>query len=199
MRHRDDGAFTREEGQVAIFLAVDHCSMESVEIHAAKSGTRFEALEPIRHSVREHLGALGKDTAVGLALRHDRGSQHMSDVFQSESKFLGIESSTAFVREPEGNGCAGCFVRILKENLLWVRTFETVEELRTTSSSSGGSTTRPGFLKGMATRLRLRSGVSSAAALPGLLVETDECPSTLDRYKRNRARSSASQIPDDVK
>ena len=54
----------------------------------------------------------------------------MSDVFQEEISFLGITSSPAFVREPEGNGCAERFVRILKENLLWVKTFETVEELR---------------------------------------------------------------------
>jgi putative transposase len=44
--------------------------------------------------------------------------------------FLGIDSSPAFVRAPEGNGCAERFIRTLKENLLWVRTFETVEELR---------------------------------------------------------------------
>ena len=44
--------------------------------------------------------------------------------------FLGIESSPAFVRAPEGNGCAERFIRTLKENLLWVRAFETVEELR---------------------------------------------------------------------
>ena len=30
----------------------------------------------------------------------------------------------------EGNGCAERFIRTLKENLLWVRTFETIEELR---------------------------------------------------------------------
>jgi transposase InsO family protein len=36
----------------------------------------------------------------------------------------------AFVREPEGNGCAERFIRTLKENLLWLRTFQTVEELR---------------------------------------------------------------------
>ena len=29
----------------------------------------------------------------------------MSDDFQNELTFLGIESSPAFVREPEGNGC----------------------------------------------------------------------------------------------
>ena len=44
--------------------------------------------------------------------------------------FLGIESSPAFVRAPEGNGCAERFIRTLKENLLWVRYFETIEELR---------------------------------------------------------------------
>ena len=54
----------------------------------------------------------------------------MSDAFQKELAFLGIESSPAFVRAPEGNGCAERFIRTLKENLLWVQTFTTVEELR---------------------------------------------------------------------
>src|SRR3712207_7744017 len=30
----------------------------------------------------------------------------------------------------EGNGCAERFIRTLKENLLWVRPFDSVEELR---------------------------------------------------------------------
>jgi putative transposase len=41
----------------------------------------------------------------------------MSDAFQKEIAFLGIESSPAFVRAPEGNGCAERFIRTLKENL----------------------------------------------------------------------------------
>ena len=57
-------------------------------------------------------------------------SQYVSHDFQAEIRFLGIESSPAFVREPEGNGCAERFIRVLKENLLWVRRFDTVEELR---------------------------------------------------------------------
>lgn len=118
------------EGQVAVFVAVDHCSAECVGIHAARRATRFEALEPIRQAVRRHFGAFGKDIVRGLAVRHDHGSQYMSDAFQKELAFLGIESSPAFVRAPEGNGCAERFIRTLKENLLWVRTFETVEQLR---------------------------------------------------------------------
>ena len=39
-------------------------------------------------------------------------------------------SAPAFVREPEGNGCAERFIRTLKENLLWVRCFATIEDLR---------------------------------------------------------------------
>jgi putative transposase len=40
------------------------------------------------------------------------------------------KSSPSFVRSPEGNGCAERFIRTLKEQLLWGRTFSTVEELR---------------------------------------------------------------------
>jgi putative transposase len=118
------------EGQVAVFIAIDHCSAECVGIHAAQRATRFEALEPIRQGVREHFGGFARNIARGLAVRHDHGSQYMSDAFQNELAFLGIESSPAFVRAPEGNGCAERFIRTLKENLLWVRTFDTVEDLR---------------------------------------------------------------------
>jgi len=118
------------EGQAAVFVAVDHHSAECVGIHAARRATRFEALEPVRRGVRHSFGAFAKDVARGLAVRHDHGSQYMSVAFQSELAFLGIESSPAFVRAPEGNGCAERFIRTLKENLLWVHTFDTVEELR---------------------------------------------------------------------
>ncbi len=118
------------EGQVAVFVAVDHCSAECVGLHAALRATRFEALEPLRQGVRRHFGAFAQGIAAGLAVRHDHGSQYMSDAFQEELRFLGIESSPAFVRAPEGNGCAERFIRTLKENLPWVQTFDTVEELR---------------------------------------------------------------------
>ncbi len=121
---------TVEDGQVAVFIAVDHCTTECVGIHAAIEANRFEALEPVRQAVKARLGAYGPNVAHGLKLRHDHGSQYVSDAFQSELDFLGIASSPAFVRAPEGNGCAERFIRTLKEQLLWVRSFRTVEELR---------------------------------------------------------------------
>lgn len=119
-----------KQGPVTVFVAVDHHSAECVGIHVAARATRFEALEPLRQGIRRHFGGFAKNIARGLTLRHDHGSQSMADDFQKELRFLGIASSPTFVRAPEGNGCAERFIRTLKENLFWVRTFDTVEQLR---------------------------------------------------------------------
>lgn len=121
---------TTEEGMASVFVAVDHCSVDCVGLHAAKSGNRFEALEPIRQGVTERFAGLEADVAQGLSVRHDHGSAYLSDDFQREIAYLGMTSSPSFVRAPEGNGLAEWFIRTLKENLLWVRSFATVEELR---------------------------------------------------------------------
>jgi putative transposase len=130
MRGSDLTTALTGEGQAAIFVAVDHRSAECVGIHAARRATRFEALEPLRQGVRRHFGGFAKGIAHGLAVRHDHGSRYMAHDFRKELRFLGIASSPAFVRAPEGNGCAERFIRTLKENLPWVRSFDTVEELR---------------------------------------------------------------------
>jgi len=121
---------TRLEGTATIFLAIDHFVGDLVGIHAARPGTRYEALEPLHQGLREHFGPLREGVAEGLVVRHDHGAQYMSGHFQRELHFLGIESSPSFVRAPQGNGIAERFVRTLKEQLLWVRRFDTVEELR---------------------------------------------------------------------
>ena len=121
---------TTDEGKAYVFVAVEHANSEIVGIHAAGSANRFEALEPLRQGVNRCFGSIAPDVARGLKLRHDHGSNYMSEDFQAEIKCLGIEASPSFVREPEGNGVAERFIRTLKENLLWVRTFRTIEELR---------------------------------------------------------------------
>ena len=122
-------AVTSGQGTVHVFVAVDHCTCECVGLHAAKRGNRFEALEPLRQGVREHFGGFDAGVASGLTIRHDHGSNYLSDDFQRELSFLGMVSSPSFVREPEGNGCAERFIRTLKEQLLWIRTFATVADL----------------------------------------------------------------------
>ena len=116
------------EGRAYVLVAVEHANSEVVGIHAARSANRFEALEPVRQGVRGCFGAIAPGVARGLKLRHDHGSNYMAGDFQDEIKCLGIEASPSFVREPEGNGVAERFIRTLKENLLWVKTFEMIDQ-----------------------------------------------------------------------
>lgn len=66
---------------------------------------------------------------MGVKLRHDHGSQFLSDNFRRRIRCLGLESSRPFLRKSEGNGWIESFSRTLKEQPLWVRLFDTLEEL----------------------------------------------------------------------
>jgi transposase InsO family protein len=127
--YRRHGRLTLRDGQVPIFAMIEHGSACCLGIQAAKRGTRFEELEPVRQAAREPFGGFSEGIALGVGLRHDHGSPFMSDDFQREVRFLGLESSPAFVREPEGNGSIERFFRTLKEQLLWVRHFDTLKPL----------------------------------------------------------------------
>ena len=108
---------TIDQGTVHVFVAVDHCTCECVGLHAAKRGDRSEALEPLRQGVREHFGGFGAGVAEGLAIRHDHGSNYLSDDFQRELEFLGMASSPSFVRRRASLPQAERFIRTLKEQL----------------------------------------------------------------------------------
>tara|TARA_R110002074_G_scaffold169126_1_gene330740 strand:- start:863 stop:1621 length:759 start_codon:yes stop_codon:yes gene_type:complete len=123
-------AWTLQQGQVTVFAAVDHFTGECLGLHAAKYGTRHEALEVIRQAVKRVYGRYDHGVANDLLLRHDHGSQFVSRDYQKELAFLGIESSPSFVRSPEGNGVVERFFRTLKEQLLWLRDFRDEGELR---------------------------------------------------------------------
>jgi transposase InsO family protein len=115
--------------QATIFGIYDHCTCELLGIHAALKADRFEAIVPLHQACRSSFGGVGKAIAAGLKLRHDNGSQFISRAFQAELRFLGMDSSPSFVRAPEGNGCIERFWRTLKEQLLWIHTFATIEDL----------------------------------------------------------------------
>ena len=51
-------------------------------------------------------------------------------MLQEARTFWGITSAPAFVRAPEGNGCAERVIRTRKEHLLWLKPFDTVADLR---------------------------------------------------------------------
>lgn len=121
-------AYTRDDGWVWAFIAVDHHTAEAWAT-VARRGDRFAALEPIYEAVRDRFGALAPDVARGIACRHDWGPQYTSSHFTGSLRWLGIEDSPSYVGEPACNGCAERFIRTLKEQCIWARTWRDVEEL----------------------------------------------------------------------
>lgn len=121
---------TVADGKVWLFGVVEHWSAELMGWHVAKHGTRYEAIQAVGMAVRQQFGHLGRGAARGLALRHDHGSNFMSDAFQKQIRFWGMAPSYAFVAEPETNGVIERLFRTLKEQIVHGRIFQTIEEVR---------------------------------------------------------------------
>jgi putative transposase len=90
----------------------------------------------------------------------------MSDDFRNEIRFLGIEASPAFVRQPEGNGCIERFFRTLKEQLLWVRHFRDLNELRAALSQFRDRYNRNWIVGRLGYRTPAQTRLDFALALP---------------------------------
>ena len=120
---------TLDDCQVTLVAAVYHCTAECVRIHAVKRAAGLEALELLRQGLHRHDGGFQAGAAQGFQLWYDHASLFMSDDFQNELAFLGTESSLAFVREPEGADFIERFFRALKEQMLWVSYFQSVQKL----------------------------------------------------------------------
>jgi len=50
--------------------------------------------------------------------------------YQAEIDHLAIARSPAYHYEPETNGCVEKFIQTLKEQVLWIERFETLDQLR---------------------------------------------------------------------
>ncbi|MDE2752976.1 MAG: integrase core domain-containing protein [Gemmatimonadota bacterium] len=78
--------------------------------------------------MRAHMGGFGKAIALGLGLRQDWVSQYRARQLQAKILWLGIRSKPGYVGEPECNGVAERFIRMLKEECIYLHHFETLGE-----------------------------------------------------------------------
>jgi len=122
--------WTEENGWCWFFGVVDHFNSECVGWTVEEVGDRWAAMESLRCGVRRVFGSFGKDVARGVRLRHDWGSQYTARDFQADLRFAGLESTPAYVGEPECNGVVERFIRTLKEQCIWVHRFRDIEEAR---------------------------------------------------------------------
>jgi len=122
-------AWTSQDGRCAVFALVDHATGEAW-VDAAPKMDRWAAADLLREAVAERFGSVEAGAAAGLKLRHDGGSCFRSAHYQAELDHLGLERSPAFAYEPETNGVVEKFIQTLKEQVLWIERFDTLEQLR---------------------------------------------------------------------
>ena len=104
---------TVAEGPAFVFVAVDHCTAECIGLHAAKRGTRFEALEPIRQGIRERFGASAKAWPVGcgcVTTTGPRVAEGDEEAGSTQSFWVtrGPGSSVSSPASCSSACCAGC-------------------------------------------------------------------------------------------
>jgi transposase InsO family protein len=121
---------TTQDGKVAIFDLIDHCTDEILGVTVTTEATRWSALDCLHQAVQREFGGLGKDRARGVMLRVDHGSQFTARDYVREVRHLGLTLSYAFVGQPECNGVIERWHRTLKEQVLWCRTWTTADEVR---------------------------------------------------------------------
>jgi transposase InsO family protein len=120
--------FTRRDGWCWLFDVIDHFNSEIVGYNVVKYGDRFEATRAVQNAVKHRFGSLDKESARGLVVRSDRGSQYTSEYYAKSMDYLGIEISHTWARSPESNGIIERFHRTIEEQLFSLHDLETLEE-----------------------------------------------------------------------
>ncbi len=131
VRWATDGAkiWTTEDGWLWLFTTLEHWNAECLGHHVCKHGDRFAAYEPVAQAITRVFGSNPAGAARGVELRHDHGSQYLTDWFQGQSRYHGFTPSFAFVGEPETNGVVERFNRTIKEQIIHGRTYRNRDEL----------------------------------------------------------------------
>ncbi len=122
--------FTLQDGWGWVFACAGHWNSEVMGHHVTKRGDRFAALEPAAQGIMSEFASVEAGAARGLSLRTGHGSQYLSNHFQKQIKAWGIAPSFAFLEQPQTNGVVERFFRTLKEQVIYGRVYETLEEVR---------------------------------------------------------------------
>lgn len=170
-------SLTRREGNATVFVVVNHSKVESVSACRRRGWSRLRGGRGPAARGAVDLRPLRRRITTGLPAPRSR-RQYRERLLQDEPKFLGIESSPVFVRL-EGNGVAEQFIRPLKRQLLWMRTFDAVEELgvalpkcsKTATTGSGSASATPSAVQAPS-----EDGMSS----PRREIEPDNSPTIYD-------------------
>lgn len=120
--------WTKRDGTVAIVPVVDCGDRSCLALHVTLSQESRAVLAPVREAL---LKAFGSPEAVpdGLELRTDHGPQYTGADCQAFCREWALDHTFAPVGRPTGNAVAERLIQTLKLECLWLRDWETREEV----------------------------------------------------------------------
>lgn len=120
---------TRADGLIAIVPVVDCGDRFVLGVHVTKSQEAPAVLAPLSKALHEEFGAAA-NVPDGLEVRTDHGPQYTSSTCDALCREWGLEHTFAPVGRPTGNAVAERVILTLKSELIWLRDWESAEELR---------------------------------------------------------------------
>ena len=117
-------------GWVYLVIILDWYSKKIVGHSLSLRSTSQDWMEALGKGINNQFSDGIKESAEQLNLVSDNGSQPTSERFIKECSELRITQIFASYNNPKGNADTERVIRTLKEDLVWLREWNTVEELR---------------------------------------------------------------------
>ena len=121
--------WTRRDGVVAVVPTID-CGCRSVlGLKVTKDQHGPAVLESVRQALREAFGS-PSGMVAGVELRTDHGPQYTGSDCATLVDEWGLSHTFAPVGRPTGNAVVERVIRTMKEEVVWLRDWESADELR---------------------------------------------------------------------
>ncbi len=121
--------WTRKDGLVAIMPVIDCGDRYTLAIEASKSQEAPNVIAPFARALSDQFGSPAR-VPDGLELRTDNGSQYTSAACEKLCDEWNVEQTFSPPGRPTGNAVAERLIQTLKIELVWLRDWESLEELQ---------------------------------------------------------------------
>lgn len=121
--------YTTEDGWVGVTPTVDCGCRTALGVVVAKEQDAVTLLDSLRESLEAEFGS-SDAVPDGLEWRTDHGPQFTGGDARDLCDAWGLDHTFAPIGRPTGNSVVERFIRTLKEEVLWLQDFATVEDVR---------------------------------------------------------------------
>lgn len=115
-------------GWVYLHVVIDWGSKKLLSTHMSLSSKSADWIYALNEAVNLQFPQGIKESGQIPELVSDHGCQPTSNAFKRECAALGIQQIFASYNNPKGNADTERVIRTLKEDLVWIREFDTVAE-----------------------------------------------------------------------